>query len=61
MLKWCLYNAAKQEDINGNWQLVKTTDRTQRIDGAAALLDAYIVLTNKRTDYVNLNEPAEDS
>ena len=61
VLKWCLYNAAKQEDINGNWQLVKTTDRTQRIDGAAALLDAYIVLANKRADYVNLNEPAEES
>lgn len=57
--KWCLYNSREKRDINGNTQLVKETNPTQRIDGTAALLCAYKVLTDKREEYINMNEGAE--
>lgn len=46
--KWCLINTVEKKDVNGNVQPVKSDDRTQRIDGTAALLDAYVVYTNKK-------------
>lgn len=46
--KWCLINTEEKKDINGNTQPVKSDDRTRRIDGTAALLDAYVVYTNKK-------------
>ena len=39
------------EDRNGNIQPIKTTRSTRRIDGTAALLDAYVVLTDKMEEY----------
>ncbi len=52
--KWCLANTAKEEDKNGNIQPVKTSKRTKRIDGMAALLNAYIVLQDRLDEYQSL-------
>jgi phage terminase large subunit-like protein len=58
--KWCLYNTQVKQDINGNIQPVKGLDRTQRIDGSISLLCAYIVLQNKRDNYINMNRGADE-
>lgn len=50
--KWCLTNTAKDEDRNGNIQPRKTTRATKRIDGTAALLDAYVIYQQKQSDYL---------
>ncbi len=52
--KWCFANTAKDEDKNGNIQPVKTSVATRRIDGTAALLDAYTVLTDDRDYYESI-------
>lgn len=52
--KWCLSNTAKKEDVNGNIQPVKTSVATRRIDGTAALLDAYTILLKIRDEYMTL-------
>lgn len=52
--KWCLTNTAYDEDVNGNIQPQKTSKPTRRIDGTAALLDAYVVYQDKLQDYVNM-------
>lgn len=49
--KWCFANTAVEEDKNGNIQPHKTSNSTQRIDGTAALLDAYVVFQEKSEDY----------
>ena len=55
ILKWCLINTEVKTDINGNIQPVKGIDARKRIDGVAALIDAYKVLQDKRDQYINLN------
>ena len=50
--KWCLANTAYEEDKNGNIQPHKTSKSTRRIDGTAALLDAYVVFKNKQEQYL---------
>lgn len=55
VLKWCLINTEVKTDVNGNIQPVKGLDSRKRIDGVAALIDAYKVLQDKRDQYVNLN------
>lgn len=52
--KWCLANTAIEEDKNGNIQPVKTSKRTKRIDGTAALLNAYVVLQDRLDEYQSL-------
>ena len=52
--KWCLANSAKEEDKNGNIQLCKTSKRTKRVDGTAALLDAYVVLQDRLSEYQSM-------
>nr|DAE65436.1 MAG TPA: Large Terminase [Caudoviricetes sp.] len=49
--KWCLCNTAVDEDKNGNIQPIKTEKVTRRIDGTAALLDAYVVFQDKMGEY----------
>lgn len=49
--KWCLANTSYDEDKNGNIQPMKTSRATRRIDGTAALLDAYVVLQDKMEEY----------
>lgn len=51
--KWCLTNTAYEEDKNGNIQPHKTSKPTRRIDGTAALLDAYVVYQNNQQDYLS--------
>lgn len=52
--KWCLANTAKDEDRNGNIQPVKTSKATRRIDGLAAMLDAYTVYYNNIDEYLSM-------
>lgn len=52
--KWCLANTSYEEDRNGNIQPHKTSKPTRRIDGTAALLDAYTVLQYKQEEYLSL-------
>lgn len=49
--KWCLANTSYEEDKNGNIQPHKTSRSTRRIDGTAALLDAYTILQDKQEEY----------
>lgn len=52
--KWCLANTAYEEDRNGNIQPRKTSRRTRRIDGTAALLDAFVVYQEKMEEYLSM-------
>lgn len=54
ILLWCLLNTDVKKDINGNIQPCKSDARTQRIDGTAALLDAYTVWRDECDTYGNL-------
>ena len=51
--KWCLANTAYDEDVNGNIQPHKTSKPARRIDGTAALLDAYTVYLDNSDDYLS--------
>lgn len=51
MDRWCLFNTAIDIDKNDNIQPIKTSKPTRRIDGTAALLDAYVVLQDKMAEY----------
>lgn len=51
--KWCLSNTSVDVDKNGNIQPVKSNQR-RRIDGTAAMLNAYVVLQQKLNDYLNM-------
>lgn len=53
--KWCLSNTVIDIDQkNGNIQPKKGTNQRRRIDGTAALLNAYVVLQDKYNDYQNM-------
>ncbi len=52
--KWCLSNTAIEMDKNLNIQPCKTKNQRQRIDGTAALLDAYVVLQDRYNDYLSM-------
>jgi phage terminase large subunit-like protein len=52
--KWCLSNTAIDIDKNMNIQPCKTKNQRRRIDGTAALLDAYVILQDKLGDYQNM-------
>lgn len=52
--KWCLCNTAVDIDRNDNIQPIKTSKPRRRIDGTAALLDAYVVLQNDYNEYMSL-------
>lgn len=52
--QWCLSNTYTKVDVNGNIQPDKGQQATKRIDGTAALLDAYVVLTQKGEEYESL-------
>ena len=54
--KWNLSNAAVKKDDNENIMLSKEKSR-QRIDGAASLMDAYVIYVNRQQEYLNyINE-----
>lgn len=52
--KWCLSNTAIEIDKNLNIQPTKTNNQRRRIDGTVALLNAYVVLQEKKNDYFNM-------
>lgn len=52
--RWCLCNTAVDIDKNDNIQPIKTSNPRRRIDGTAALLDAYVVLQNNYNEYMSL-------
>ena len=52
--KYCLVNTYVKTDINGNIQPDKGRNERLRIDGTAALLDAYVVLRDKFEEYTNM-------
>jgi len=52
--EWCLLNTDIKTDINCNIQPCKTDTRTQRIDGTAALLDAYVVYCDNKNEFLQV-------
>lgn len=52
--KWCFSNTSVDMDRNGNIQPAKGKSRLKRIDGTAALLDAYTVLCDRETEYMSV-------
>lgn len=52
--KWCLSNTSVDMDKNGNIQPHKGANQRKRIDGTAALLNAYVVMQDKMADYENM-------
>lgn len=52
--RWCLCNTAILIDKNDNIKPIKTSKPTKRIDGTAALLDAYVVMQNNINEYMSL-------
>lgn len=54
VLKWCLCNTAVKRDENDNIRPVKGQRQRARIDGAVSLIIAYCVLSEKMTDYLNM-------
>lgn len=52
--KWCLSNTSVEMDKNGNIQPHKGSNQRKRIDGTAALLNAYVVMQDKMADYENM-------
>lgn len=56
ILKWNLSNVVVKIDDNENIMLSKEKAR-QRIDGAASLMDAYVIYVNRQQEYLNyINE-----
>lgn len=52
--KWCLTNTSVDVDKNDNIQPVKGKNQRRRIDGLAALLNAYVIFSDKQSDYENM-------
>jgi len=52
--KMCFFNTEAKTDINGNIQPCKSDDARKRIDGTAALLDAYVILESKYDEYQSM-------
>lgn len=52
--KWCLSNTTVDVDRNNNIQPAKGKSQRKRIDGTAAMLNAYVVFQDKYQDYQNM-------
>src|SRR5690625_185695 len=52
--KWCLSNTSIDVDKNDNIQPSKGKQQMRRIDGTAAMLNAYVVFQDKNQDYINI-------
>lgn len=52
--KWCLTNTSVDIDKNDNIQPCKTSNSRRRIDGFAAMLNAYKVYMDRQNDYLNI-------
>jgi len=53
IMRWCLSNTKADIDKNGNIQPAKSMNARQRIDGTAALLNAYTVFLWHKESYLN--------
>ena len=56
ILKWCLVNTSLEYDKNDNVRPVKGRGRTQRIDGAMALINSFVVYLENKNDFLNLTK-----
>ena len=52
--KWWLAYSSIDEDRNGNIQPIKTSKSTRRIDGTAALLDAFTIYFEYEDEYLSI-------
>lgn len=52
--KWCLSNTSVDIDKNDNIQPSKGKSQRKRIDGTAAMLNAYVVFQDKHQNYMNM-------
>src|SRR5699024_7192587 len=52
--KWNLSNTSVDIDKNDNIQPSKGKQQRKRIDGTAAMLNAYVIYQDKNQDYINL-------
>lgn len=52
--KWCLSNTSVEIDKNDNIQPSKGKQQRKRIDGTAAMLNAYVIFQDKNQDYENM-------
>ena len=52
--KWCLSNTSVDVDKNDNIQPSKGKQQKKRIDGTAAMLNAYVIYQDKHQDYMNM-------
>lgn len=53
--KWCLMNTSiHMDEKNNTIQPVKGSNQRKRIDGLAAMLNAYVVLNDKQVEYLNI-------
>ena len=52
--RMCLINTSVDIDKNGNIQPMKTSNSKHRIDGTAAMLDAYAAYLEKQEEYMGL-------
>lgn len=52
--KWCLSNTSVEIDKNDNIQPSKGKQQRRRIDGTAAMLNAYVIYQTKNLDYINI-------
>lgn len=52
--KWCLSNTSVDVDKNDNIQPSKGKQQRRRIDGTAAMLNAYVIYQDKYQDYIHL-------
>lgn len=52
--KWCLTNTSVEVDKNDNIQPHKGKNQRRRIDGTAAMLNAYVIFNDKYSDYENM-------
>lgn len=52
--KWCISNTTIDIDRNGNIQPDKGHNRRKRIDGLAAILDAYVIRDKYLDEYLNV-------
>lgn len=54
--RWCLSNVRADVDKNDNIQPAKSNNQRRRIDGFAAMLNAYVGYTNEKSEYLRLIE-----
>ncbi len=52
--RWCLLNVRADVDKNDNIQPTKTSNHRRRIDGFAAMLDAFVVYLDEKDEYIKL-------